>query len=202
MIVTVEIPAATRRKIDRGRKAAGRAGEALAAGLERAAVGGASFISELLVRGELGLEMRHPGSGLAASLAGWMIDSSLPLAAVGVPGESPAAAYAGILERGGTITPKSARMLAIPVSEEARRYSSPRDMPDLTLISRKASGKPPLLVRELSRRGDVTGFELHWVLVPSVTIEPRRWLSRGAERARGRMAEYFQDVLDEYAGQW
>ncbi|HUX00233.1 MAG TPA: hypothetical protein VMY35_04570 [Phycisphaerae bacterium] len=200
--MTLEIPPATQAKIDRGGRAAKQAGAALAAGLEAAAVGGAEEIRELLLRGELGLDMRHPGSGLAASLAGWMIDDSLPLAAVGVPANSPAAAYAGILERGGTITPKSARLLAIPVSEEARRYSSPRDMPDLTLISRKASGKPPLLVRQLSRRGDVRGFELHWVLVPSVTIEPRRWLSRGAARVTTTMAGSFQDVLDEYAREW
>lgn len=200
MIVTLEIPAATQAKIDKGGRAAKRAGAAIAAGLETAAVAGAEDVRRQLVMGELGLEMQHPGSGLAGSLLGWMIDASLPLAAIGVPSDSPAAAYAGILERGGTITPKSGRMLAVPISDEAKQHTSPRDMPDLQMIPRK--GKPPLLVRMLSRRGDVTGFELHWVLVPRVTIEARHWLSKGAEAAVPVMTAAFQSRLDEYGREW
>ena len=200
MILTLEIPAETQAKIDRDGQAAQRAGAALAAALGTAAIAGAEDVRRQLAMGELGLTMRHPAGGLAASVDGWMIDATLPMAALGVPANSPAAAYARILERGGTITPKRAQALAIPVSEEAKGYSSPRDMPNLHMIPRK--GRPPLLVRLLAGRGDARGFELHWVLVKSVTIEPRRWLSRGVRRARSEMAAAGQDRLDEYMGQW
>jgi len=200
MIVSLEIPASTRRQIARDQRAAARASEVFGQALLAGAVVGAERIREQLVMGELGLTMRHPASGLAASLMGWMVDAQKPEAAIGVPANSPAAKYAGILERGGTIVPKNARALAIPVSEEAKQYSSPRDMPDLTLIPRK--GKPPLLVRELMRRGDVRGFELHWVLVSSVTIESRHWLTKGAEAATPDIADAAGDVIHEWIGEW
>lgn len=199
-VVTLDIPAASRRTIERAAGSAERADEAIAKGLETAVVIGADVIAEGLVMGDYGLTMRHPGSGLAASVRGWMIDPAVPLAAVGVPADSPAAAYAGILERGGTIYPRRARALAVPVSEEAKRYTSPRDMPDLTYIPRK--GRPPLLVRELKRRGHMTGFEVHWVLLASVIIPAFHWLTRGVADATRPMGGAMQDVLNEYARRW
>ncbi len=200
MIVTMTIPASSRRKIARGARAGGRATGAIADGLQAAVTAGADVIAGNLVTGKYGLTMRHPGSGLAASVRGWMMDRAAPLAAVGVPAESPAAVYAGMLERGGTITPKRAKALAVPVSEEARQAASPRDMPNLIYIPRK--GKPPLLVRELTRRGNMTGMEVHWVLLASVTIPPFHWLTRGAGDARPDMRATFQDVLNSFAREW
>lgn len=199
MIVTLEIPAATRRKFERNAKLAKRADDAISGGLNAAVAVGAEEVRENLSRGGLGLTMRHPASGLAASMMGWMIDAAT--GAVGVPAESPAAAYAGILERGGTIYPgPGKRALAIPISDEAKKHTSPRDMPDLVMIPRK--GKPPLLVRQLQRRGDLRGFELHWVLVKSVTIPAFRWLSKGVDAALGSMTGAMQDRLNEYAEKW
>lgn len=200
MIVTLEIPPESKAVIARHGKLAGQVQGAIADGLETAAAAGAEDISEQLSRGELGLRMQDPAEGLASSVNGWMIDRSIPLAAVGVRGNSPAAVYAGVLETGKTIPAKPGHALAIPISEEAKKYSSPRDMPGLELIPRK--GKPPLLVRQLTKRGSLRGFELHWVLVPSVTIAPRHWLSRGVDNALGVMVGSLQGVLDEYAGQF
>jgi hypothetical protein len=200
MIVELTIPASTQRKIERDERLAGRAADAIADGLETAAVVGAEEIRVFLVMGESGLTMQHPGTGMAAAVMGWMLDRSAPLAAMCIPGNSPAAAYAGIQERGGTIVPRTARALAVPISEEAKMYSSPRDMPGLTMIPRQ--GRPPLLVRQLAGRGDARGFELHWVLVPSVTIAATHWLTRGAERARPEMAAGMQDRMNEYAREW
>ena len=200
MIVTLEIPPESQRRIAEHGKLAGRVRDAIADGLESAVVAGAKEIHEQLIEGQLGLTMQHPAEGLASSLSGWMVDRAVPLAAIGVPGDSPAAAYAGILEAGGTIVPRNAKALAIPISDEAKKYSSPRDMPGLELIPRK--GKPPLLVRMLSSRGNIRGFELHWVLVKSVTIEPRHWLSRGVDQAVPVMVGTLQDVLDGYAEKW
>ncbi len=198
MIVTVEIPPATKRRISSdARKAAGM-DKAMADAMNAAVAVGADVIVEGLVMGKYGLTMQHPASGLAASTRGWMIDLSGPVGALGVPSDSPAAAYADILERGGVITPKKGRALAVPVSAEAKQYSSPRDMADLTLIPRK--GRPPLLVREIVKGGGVTGFELHWVLVPHVTIPAFHWLSQGAKDAKGDMSGVFGDVLSQHLG--
>ena len=200
MIVTLEIDAASRERIAAHERAAGAAGEAIGEALLTAAVAGAADVRAQLVRGQLGLTMQRPGSGLAASLMGWMVDDSVPLAALGVPANTPAARYAAIHERGGTITPRTAKALAVPVSAEAKRHTSPRDMADLDFIPRK--GRPPLLVRQLKRRGDVVGMEVHWVLVASVTIRAVHWLTRGVEHAREGMTDAFADRLGEYLDEW
>ena len=103
MIVTLEIPAATSRKIKRDARLARQAPEVFSRGMEAAVAVGAEEIREQLVTGDLGLTMRHPASGLAASVTGWMIDRQAPLGALGVPSNSPAAAYAKIQEEGGEV---------------------------------------------------------------------------------------------------
>ena len=190
MIVTLRLTAATRRRIDADVARAERLAAALADGLEQAALAGADAVREQLVLGRLDLTMRHPGQGgLASGVTGWMLDRDAPVAAIGVRSTHPAWAYAGIHEHGGTIVPRRARMLAIPVSEEARLYSSPRDMTGLVLIRR---GDRCLLARPLGS----DAIEVHWVLVRSVTIQPTRWLSRGVERARSLMAGVLQRAID------
>jgi len=202
MIVTLEISQQARRAIANRLRSAGRAQAVMADAVLAAATAGAEVISAALVMGKLGIaaENQHPATGLAASVMAWEIDRQAAVAAVGVPANAPAARYARILEQGGTIFPTSARNLAIPISAEARGYSSPRDMQGLEMIPRP--GKPPLLVRQLTRRGALKGFELHWVLVPSVTIAPRNWLSRGAELAAGDMQAACRSVLSEYVKSW
>ncbi len=195
MIVTIEIPAASQRRIDRDVKKAAGLKKAMADAMNAAVAVGADVVVEGLMTGKYGLTMQHPASGLAASTRGWMLDWSGPTGALGVPANSPAAAYADILNRGGTITPTKARALAVPVSEEAKQHSSPRDMADLTMISRP--GKPGLLVRLLAKDA---GFELHWVLVASVTIPAFRWLTQGARDATGDMSGTFSDVLGAHLG--
>jgi len=189
MIVSLQVPPETRRSIRKTAQFAERLKPALAAGLGAAAYVGAENVREQLSGGQLGLQMQHPGQGLAASLSGWMIDQQKPVAAIGVPGNTPAAAYAAIQEFGGTITPKNAKALAVPISDEAKKHTSPRDMEGLDLIPRK--DKPPLLVRQMTRRGKDVGFEVHWVLVGSVTIAATHWLSRGVAAASGEMGEAF-----------
>ena len=189
MIVTLEIPAASRRQIERQAKALDDAPAVMRRALEAAVVVGAEEIRDLLVTQQLGLEMQNPGSGLAASVMGWMISDDL--GAVGVPSNSPAAAYAGILERGGTIYPKTATALAVPVHPEAKQYSSPRDMPGLFMLKRP--GKAPLLARSVG--GDA--IQVMWVLLASVTIPAFRWLSKGADLAKADMAATYQDELNK-----
>ena len=199
MIVSIDITPETQQLIAEHGRLADRAGEAIAGGLHAAAAAGAEEIRKKLNLGELGLDMQRPGSGLAASVFGWMLDNNEPLAAVGVPSNAPAAAYAGILEHGGTIRPVRARALAVPVSDEAKQYTSPRDQADLFMLKRP--GKTPVLA-ESRGRGKGQHVIVHWVLMGSVTIAPRQWLSKGAEASTPTMAEAFAGRVGEYAAQW
>ena len=82
-------------------------------------------------------------------------------------------------------------------------YDSPRQMDNLAMIKRK--GRPPLLIESRpGRRGSMSGARMivHWVLMSQVVIPPSRWLSRGAQAARGAMVNAFADRLNEYLDQW
>ena len=199
-VVILEIPDSSQQAIRRHGKLADQAHGVFLDGLKAACSIGADVLMQGVVTGDFGITARHPASGLASSIRGWIIDSPGLIGAVGVPSDSPAAAYAGILQRGGVIRPVRAKALAVPVSAEAKLYSSPRDMPGLDMIPRR--GRPPLLVRQLQRRGAVKAFELHWVLVQSVTIPAFAWLTKGARKARPAMHGAFKDVVTDYTRQW
>ena len=81
--------------------------------------------------------------------------------------------YAKLMQSGGTIRPKNAHALAIPVTAEARRYKSPRDFPrTLFVLRKKGSSRPGVLAERLSG-GAVA---VHYVLVKSVTVPARPFL--------------------------
>lgn len=192
MIVTVQASPDSEQTARRHAAVAERAHAALADVVHVAATVGADTIAELMQRGQLNLTPQHGGQGLAGSVMAWMVDASLPMAALGVPSDSPAARYAAILNFGGVITPKAARALAVPVSPEAKRFTSPRDMADLQLMTRP--GKPPLLIRAIGRR-----IEVHWVLLASVRMPAFGWFTLGTSLAKGPMITAAQDKLDEFA---
>jgi len=193
MIVTISQSEEMQAKIASDAELLGRGvRRAMGEAMKTATITAGEEVRRQLIAGELGLTMQHPGSGLAASVMGWIVDENAPEGAVGVPANSPAIGYAFQLEYGGTITPKKAKALAIPISDEARRYTSPRDMEDLVLISRKDESKPPLLVRMLKRAGKGgRTFVPHWVLLKSVTQEGKHWLSRGVANATDAVIDGF-----------
>lgn len=103
-----------------------------------------------------------------------------------------------ILQEGGTIVPKTAGALTVPVHRDAVGKRA-RDFGNLTLISRKKQGKPSLLVRihertrrvaagaggtaKTDKRGrtyyqktEADRWDVMFVLLPSVTIRPRPFL--------------------------
>jgi len=200
MIVSLELTQKSKAAIARHAGAAGEARKAFLDALGAAVVTGGEEVRESLALGRLGLRMRHPGSGLAASVMGWLIDPESLVGAIGVPSNSPAARYAAIHEFGGTITPKSAKALAVPISAEAREVASPRDMTGLTLMPRK--GKPPLLVRLIGGGRKKERVEVHWVLLPKVEIQATHWLSEGVRRATKAIARAAQSVVNEYVRRW
>jgi hypothetical protein len=201
MIVTLEISEASKATIARHGKASTQTAEAMAAGVQSAAVAGADAIRAALVMGRYGLVMRHPGTGgLADSVFGWMIDERIPLAAVGVPANTPAHRYAGKLEFGGTISGHG-KKLSIPISPEAKTLDSPLRMGGrLTFIPRRTGA--PLLIEEFKRKGHVVWAVIHWVLVSSVYIPPFRWLSRGVDDAAPAMGDQFGVILQEHLEDW
>lgn len=97
--------------------------------------------------------------------------------------------YAGILDRGGTITPRSGQALAVPLTAQAKRMW-PRDWPagKLALIKSRA-GK--LLLAE-TRRGRLTP---HYVLKPSVTIRARNYTAKAAKESKDGCAQILAEDM-------
>jgi len=202
MIVTLEIDPASRALVSRHAASAPQAEAAFAGALGAAVFDGAESVREDLALGRLGLRPSSGQGGLEESVSGWMIDRAIPLAAVGVPSNAPAARYAAMQEFGGRIVPRTAKALAVPISAEAKGHESPRDMEGLSLMPRR--GKPPLLVRLIGggRSRARARVEVHWVLVPSVTILGTGWLSSGVRRAVGAMERAFGGRLRAFVKSW
>lgn len=204
MTVTLELSEASLAAIAAHGVAAGRVVPICAAGLMTAGSTGVSEISRALVMGELGIRAETQSSGrqgLASGVDSWPVDMTIPMIGLGVPANHPAAAYAGIQERGGTIVPKTARALIVPLNDEARRAVGggswgPANrlrqiMPDLVLIPGKG-GKAAILARK-------TGDELEpmFALMRSVTLPASRWLSRGVQAALAAMTAAMESRIND-----
>ena len=107
---------------------------------------------------------------LAASISATVTEREITLAA-----NSPGAR---LQNYGGTVTPKRAKALAIPVSKEAKRVGSP------------GGGRFPRPLFAMSAKSATTGLlcenvngkvVVHYVLVKSVTIPPRQFLGWRAD---------------------
>jgi len=191
MLIIMELDAASKAKVEARMKNAEAFERILAEALGIAANVGAEGVREGLAQGRYGLTMQHGEAGLAGSVFGWMISESPPLAAVGVPSNTPASVYAAIHEFGRTIRPKKARALAIPVNAAARQAKSPRDLPGLFMVKRP--GRPPLLARSIG--GAHGRLEIFYVLKASVTLPARHWLKRGMQDARPEILESFKKAV-------
>lgn len=104
--------------------------------------------------------------------------------------------YAALHQWGGTIRPKHAKALAIPLTKEAAKYSSPRDFPRaLGMVSR--AGHPPLLVENKKETGSKGAQAIfHYVLKASVTIPARPFLGIGGKLA-DKVGRAFADVAGD-----
>lgn len=103
--------------------------------------------------------------------------------------------YAAIQEYGGTIRPRSAQWLAIPISNETRtpagvaRYASARDYPEPLAFIMSKKGNALLIDPE-------TGTP-HYALVKEVTIKGRGYLQDGARGARREILQKLPTALAE-----
>lgn len=201
MIISLQISNDSRRAVAGHADAVRAVDRIIAESIFTAATAGTEDVRRQLMTGQLGLTMRNPASGMAASVMTWWLNEQEGVAAVGVPDDTPAAGYSRIQSEGGTIRPKAGRALAIPISHQAKQYSSPRQMANLVLIKRH--GRPPLLVEEVinKRSGNMTRMIPHWVLVPSVFIKATHWLERGMLAAVQLMTDAAQSRADELLSQ-
>lgn len=104
---------------------------------------------------------------LQASLSALVTEDSITLRA-----NSPGAA---IQQFGGTIVPKSAKALTIPITAEAQRAGSPRRFPRVLFIPR---GKDYLA--ESVGKGKRSKLVVHYLLRASVTVTARPYLGISA----------------------
>lgn len=121
-----------------------------------------------------------------------------PRLEVGIGGG--AAPYAGIHETGGTIRPKRARWLTIPVADGLTRagvprYKSPRDVPD-GFFHRKGAN-----LFFMQRTGPRSAPQLLFALVKSARIPPRLEFEKSFRKAepdmRARIERGIQDAVKE-----
>lgn len=92
--------------------------------------------------------------------------------------------YARIHELGGTIVPRHTKYLAIPVSPEAKRVASPRDMPGLVFVQSRR-GQPLLVDGALGKsrsKYKLGALKVHFVLRRQVVIPPRPYLRPAADK--------------------
>jgi HK97 gp10 family phage protein len=101
--------------------------------------------------------------------------------------------YAKIHEYGGTIKPKKAKFLAVPLTEEARRYVSPR------LFPRELH---PVIHDDKGTLRDADGTA-HYALVKSVTITAQPYMRPAWDEKRDEavreMGEVLKQLLKEVA---
>ena len=115
--------------------------------------------------------------------------------------KGPAAEYAAIQDRGGTIRAKGKGALAIPLPSARTASGRPKypggpheaeeKLGELVFVDRKDKGKPPLLCKVIRTKGSGRGngkaqeLEPLFVLRKSVKIPASKWLTGGIQRAYG-----------------
>ncbi|WP_225205385.1 hypothetical protein [Novosphingobium huizhouense] len=97
-------------------------------------------------------------------------------------------AYALIHELGGTIEPKNAKFLSVPVSEAAKRAGSPRNMGNLAYVQ-SIKGQPMLV--------DQHSGKVHYILKKRVTIPARPYLRPAADAKYPELAANIRKAWDK-----
>lgn len=172
----------------------------LRSGMVAAARHGAELLASAISEKELGEGgvLRVVTGMLRRSVAGRIVSHTgdAIVAGVGVI-KGPATKYARIHEKGGVIRAKGGGALAMPLPAARTPSGKPRfpggpaeakqKYPDLFMLKRR--GRPPLLVRPLRMRGGgahgkVKALEPLFILLKSVRMPARKWLSGGITKHR------------------
>jgi len=104
--------------------------------------------------------------------------------------------YAGIQDEGGTIYPRRAKKLAVPIGAGAHlpvgTYA--RDVPGLTLIKSKSGNS--ILAKVSRGRGGVRDIKAYFVLKDSVRLRGRQYLAKAEAEARPGIERILGDSLN------
>lgn len=99
--------------------------------------------------------------------------------------------YARIQDEGGTITPKTVKLLAVPISNVAKT-KWPRDWPADALQFVKTGRGKMLLIDAKSKN-----LVVHYVLQSKVVIRGRHYLDDAEARAQPKIEAIFHDLFGE-----
>lgn len=104
--------------------------------------------------------------------------------------------YANIQDVGGTITPRTVRHLAIPLSSEAKNQW-PRDWPQKRLFFLEVKRtRNKFLAERIGKK-----LELHYLLRDSVTIQGTDYLGRAMQAAENDINDILETGLQEMLDQ-
>lgn len=163
------------------KKMSGSVGPASAKGVLRAANHAGGEIAQVVVE-------KFPGG--TGQLAGSFLPATFVESTEGVAaGALSDLVHAGIQDKGGTIKPKTVKMLAVPISNIAKKMW-PRDWAkdELTLITSK---KDNLILAGI----DGKKITPHYILKASVDIIGRNYVIEASQRARPRVNEIMNEEL-------
>jgi hypothetical protein len=111
--------------------------------------------------------------------------------------------YARMRDQGGTILPVKAKALAIPLSDEAKRLSSPREQEGrLRLVP--LNGR--LFLVERSPKGQGRAFQrsdlrhFHWMLVPKVQQKGNAYVSKTVLAWKDQLPRFVADRVGSAIG--
>lgn len=110
--------------------------------------------------------------------------------------------YARLHQEGGTITPKSAKALSIPLTKEASRAGGARNFPRDLFIWKNDDSAHAFLAEAVQKGKGKKGFTqllFHYILVDSVRIPARPFLGFG-QRLVGKITEVFMDYWGRLLG--
>ena len=174
-------------------------GAAIALAFTTSAPRVAAFISKNYLSGQ---SLRRRTGTLARSVEGrYEMSNGMPRIRVGVF-RGPARVYAGIHERGGTIYPRRAKALAVPVNNAVTaagvsRFDGPRSYPGkLSFVPISRGNLVGLLVDDAERnRQDGEKMKAAYLLLRKVRIKPRPFLRPGVMQYLPRLVEEVSDKI-------
>lgn len=98
---------------------------------------------------------------------------------------------ARVQEFGATITPKTAKNLAIPL-QPAMRGKSPREIKDAIYVD---NGENRFICRKIGKRGKTERLEFLFLLLPRVTIPERSFIRAGYDGNKDKLAAACQNAV-------
>jgi hypothetical protein len=106
--------------------------------------------------------------------------------------------YARIHDQGGTIRPKSARALAIPLNDRARRRR-PRSFPNMILLKKEGSSPVLGLLQNMGKKHGPANFTPMFVLKPFDRIRAKHYIAKAADASLPIAREVIRKGLQEAA---